>query len=202
MYSGRSEKSLKTWGTGEVTADDAGKGTGEDEAIGQGDRRGTVRILGCPAHDGADQAALEMLENLLDPARWSLELVAPDTLTAELLELVAEKKPALVCIAATPPGGLAHTRYLCKRLRARFPELADSRLPLGSASEHDFKSRTARRSRGRLDHHHTSRNAPATRESLARSRPKPKCVRCSSDAGAGRPRALRTSAESQAMRAS
>ena len=25
--------------------------------------------------------------------------------------------------AATPPGGLAHTRYLCKRLRARFPDL-------------------------------------------------------------------------------
>ena len=22
-----------------------------------------------------------------------------------------------------PPGGLAHTRYLCKRLRARFPEV-------------------------------------------------------------------------------
>jgi predicted PurR-regulated permease PerM len=107
-----------------VTAnDDAEKETGADTAIGQGDRREAVRILGCPAHDGADQAALEMLQNLVDPARWSLELVAPDTLTSELLELVDEKKPALVCIAATPPGGLAHTRYLCKRLRARFPEL-------------------------------------------------------------------------------
>ncbi len=29
----------------------------------------------------------------------------------------------MVCIAATPPGGLAHTRYLCKRLRSRFPDL-------------------------------------------------------------------------------
>jgi predicted PurR-regulated permease PerM len=110
-------------GDREVTGDDAGKESGEDEAIGQGDRRGPVRILGCPAHDEADHAALEMLENLLDPARWSLELVTPDTLTAELLEMVAEKNPALVCIAAIPPGGLAHTRYLCKRLRARFPEL-------------------------------------------------------------------------------
>ena len=106
-----------------VTANDAGKETAEDEAIGQCDQGELVRILGIPAHDGADQAALEMLQNLLDPARWSLELVASDALTAELLELVAEKKPALVCIAATPPGGLAHTRYLCKRLRARFPEL-------------------------------------------------------------------------------
>ena len=106
-----------------ITDNDGEKDASEDEAIGQEQQPEAVRILGCPAHDGADQAALEMLQNLLDPARWNLELVAPDTLTAELLDLVAEKKPALVCIAATPPGGLAHTRYLCKRLRARFPEL-------------------------------------------------------------------------------
>ena len=31
------------------------------------------------------------------------------------------ERPAAVCIAALPPGGLAHTRYLCKRLRQRFP---------------------------------------------------------------------------------
>jgi hypothetical protein len=44
-------------------------------------------------------------------------------LTAELLDLVAERRPGAVCIAAIPPGGLAHTRYLCKRLRSRFPDL-------------------------------------------------------------------------------
>ena len=32
--------------------------------------------------------ALEMLHQLLDPARWSLELIAPGILTAELLDLV------------------------------------------------------------------------------------------------------------------
>ncbi len=88
-----------------ITDNDGEKDASEDEAIGQEQQPEAVRILGCPAHDGADQAALEMLQNLLDPARWNLELVAPDTLTAELLDLVAEKKPALVCIAATPPGG-------------------------------------------------------------------------------------------------
>ncbi len=82
-----------------------------------------IAIFGCPAHDEADRAALEMLQNLLDPAQWKLEVIAPETLTAELLDKVAEKQPALVCLAATPPGGLAHTRYLCKRLRARFPDL-------------------------------------------------------------------------------
>jgi predicted PurR-regulated permease PerM len=82
-----------------------------------------IAIIGCPAHDAADHLALEMLQQVLDPARWDLELIAPETLTAELLDLVGQRKPALVCIAAIPPGGLAHTRYLCKRLRSRFPDL-------------------------------------------------------------------------------
>jgi predicted PurR-regulated permease PerM len=96
-------------------------GRGEDGA--RPPAEPAIPIFGCPAHDEEDRVALEMLHQLLDPARWSLELIAPGILTAELLDLVGERKPALVCIAATPPGGLAHTRYLCKRLRARFPDL-------------------------------------------------------------------------------
>jgi hypothetical protein len=44
-----------------------------------------------------------------------------EMLSAELVALAGEKEPAVVCIGALPPGGLAHTRYLCKRLRARLP---------------------------------------------------------------------------------
>jgi len=44
-------------------------------------------------------------------------------MTADLVAQAAEQAPALVCIGALPPGGLAHTRYLCKKLRARFPEI-------------------------------------------------------------------------------
>jgi predicted PurR-regulated permease PerM len=80
-------------------------------------------IFGCPARDDADHVALQMLEKLLDPSRWRMKLIAPQTLTSELLEMVALEEPALVCIAALPPGGLAHTRYLCKRLSARFLDL-------------------------------------------------------------------------------
>jgi hypothetical protein len=29
----------------------------------------------------------------------------------------------MICIAAVPPGGLAQTRYLCNRMRARFLNL-------------------------------------------------------------------------------
>jgi predicted PurR-regulated permease PerM len=82
-----------------------------------------ITIFGCPAHDAEDLMALEMLRQVLEPARWNLEVIAHATLTSELLDEVAGREPALVCIAATPPGGLAHTRYLCKRLRSRFPDL-------------------------------------------------------------------------------
>jgi hypothetical protein len=82
-----------------------------------------IAFFGCPARDDADRVALEMLQGLLDPGRWKLEVMTQHTLTAELLDRVAERRPALACIAALPPGGLAHTRYLCKRLDARFPDL-------------------------------------------------------------------------------
>jgi predicted PurR-regulated permease PerM len=87
-----------------------------------------VRVLGCPARDEADGLALEMLQQLLDPARWDLEIVSSEMLTAELLDHAADRRPAVICVAALPPGGLAHTRYLCKRLRQR---LADVKIVVG-----------------------------------------------------------------------
>lgn len=80
-----------------------------------------VRILGCPGHDEADALALEMLRQLLDPARWEMEILSIDMLSAESVARAGDKEPAVVCIGALPPGGLAHTRYLCKRLRVRLP---------------------------------------------------------------------------------
>jgi predicted PurR-regulated permease PerM len=80
-------------------------------------------IFGCPARDDADSLALVALEKLLDASRWRMKVIAPETLTSELLEMVACEEPAVICIGALPPGGLAHARYLCKRLRARFPDL-------------------------------------------------------------------------------
>jgi predicted PurR-regulated permease PerM len=81
------------------------------------------RVFGCPAHDAVDELALQMFQQLLDPTQSTLEIVSPEVLTAEVLSLVEQQHVGLICIAALPPGALASTRYLCKRLRARLPEL-------------------------------------------------------------------------------
>jgi predicted PurR-regulated permease PerM len=80
-------------------------------------------ILGCPAQDTIDRVALELVRGLLDPLKWEMDLVAPETLTSEVTELVGQRQPLVVCIVSLPPGGVARTRYLCKRLRRRDPEL-------------------------------------------------------------------------------
>jgi predicted PurR-regulated permease PerM len=82
-----------------------------------------VRIVGYPVRDEANELALLMFGQLLDPARYELALLAHETLTSEAIKQIAEKSPSLVCIASLPPGGLAQTRYLCKRLRGQFPNL-------------------------------------------------------------------------------
>lgn len=105
----------------------------------------TVRIVGCPARDEADELALVMVQRLLDPSRYTVEVVRSTRLTAEVVALVEEQRPGLVCIGALAPGGLAQTRHLCKRLRARFPELkiAVGRWGLQEDSEERWPLRTA-----------------------------------------------------------
>jgi predicted PurR-regulated permease PerM len=80
-----------------------------------------IRVLGCPGHDEADALALDMLRQLLDAARWDVTVLSLDMLSAEMVALARAKDPPVVCIGAVPTGGLAHTRYLCKRLRAGLP---------------------------------------------------------------------------------
>lgn len=82
-----------------------------------------IRILACPARDEADRLALLMLQQLMDAAKWDVEVTAVETLTSELLARIAQEGRLVACIGSLPPGGLAHTRYLCKRLRAQFPQM-------------------------------------------------------------------------------
>ncbi len=85
--------------------------------------RPRVLIVGCPARDDADELALRMFSLLLDPLLGYIEVLSPRKLAAEMTARVEKDRPALVCIASLPPGGIAQARYLCKRLHAQFPDL-------------------------------------------------------------------------------
>ena len=83
-----------------------------------------TRLVALPARDEADALALEMLQQLLDPRKWefvvaTVEMLSSEALSTALVSLAAETKPALICIGSLSPGGLARSRYLCKRLRTR-----------------------------------------------------------------------------------
>lgn len=104
----------------EETADDAVCTVDGTDTKFEGDR---VRVLACPARDEADEVAVRMLVRLLAGEKWEVDVAATETLTSELLERIEEFRPAILCISSLPPGGLAHTRYLCKRVKARFPDL-------------------------------------------------------------------------------
>ncbi len=82
-----------------------------------------VQMLVCPGADASDSAALTMLRQSLDSMHWEIEQTAVETLTSELVARIAQDPPAILCIAALPPRGLSHARYLCKRLRENSSEL-------------------------------------------------------------------------------
>jgi hypothetical protein len=64
-----------------------------------------------------------MLASLLKCDGCRGEIISTRALHAEIERRVEEKKAALVFVAILPPGGLLQARYLCKRLRKRFPDL-------------------------------------------------------------------------------
>ena len=82
-----------------------------------------AQILGFPADGKADEVALLALEKMLDSRRCKMAVITADMLASEMVSLVGQKQPRLVCIGAVAPGGLARARYLCKRIRAGFPEV-------------------------------------------------------------------------------
>src|SRR5438552_3197923 len=83
---------------------------------------GCVLVLGCPARDEIDELALAMFRQLVDPDKCRFELISHNELASEIISRVRQERPRAICIASVPPKRLAHTRYLCTRLRAQSPE--------------------------------------------------------------------------------
>jgi predicted PurR-regulated permease PerM len=77
-------------------------------------------VLGIPAVDGTDEAALDMLRHLT-------RISGPEVLiaigAAGVGASIQESGPGAILIVAVGPGGLTEAGYLCRRLRSQHPEL-------------------------------------------------------------------------------
>jgi hypothetical protein len=82
-----------------------------------------AQVLCVPARDEADEIAAVMLQQLLSKRGISASVLSCAGLLGECIQEVEKRKPRVVCVAAIPPFGYVHARYLCRRLRGRFPEL-------------------------------------------------------------------------------
>ena len=80
-------------------------------------------VLAFPAHHRSEEVALRALESIASRDGCRVEVSGARALPADLEARVAEASPAVVVIAVLPPGGLPQARFLCRRLRKRFPQL-------------------------------------------------------------------------------
>lgn len=93
--------------------------TGED-AVGQSP---APLVLGCAAHHRSEELVVEMLAAVMAPLGCRVEPVSTRLLPADIEALVERNRPAALFIATVPPGGTVQARYLCRRLRRKFPDL-------------------------------------------------------------------------------
>jgi hypothetical protein len=82
-----------------------------------------VNILVLPAHDEADEIVGLMLAQLLEFQGYCAFAESVTKLAGEMVEEVARKNASLVVVSAMPPAAVAHSRYLCKRIHAKYPEM-------------------------------------------------------------------------------
>ncbi len=92
---------------------------GDQDAVGD-----SGLVLCIASRDTADEAAAMIFSVLLQTKGIQAEWVSVETLAGELVELVENKQPAVICISGLPPAVVNHAKYLCKRLRSRFPKLS------------------------------------------------------------------------------
>jgi hypothetical protein len=80
-------------------------------------------VFGYGVRDAADRGALAVMVRLLAGAGCRFEVLSGTRLVSEVLTEVRERLPAGLVLLGLPPGGLVHTRTLCKRLSLASPDL-------------------------------------------------------------------------------
>ena len=82
-----------------------------------------IEVLGIPSRDELDEVATSMLGKLVDAGRVDWSVSRSSAMASDVVSTVKEQSIRVLVVVAVPPGGTAHVRYLCKRLRAADPLL-------------------------------------------------------------------------------
>jgi predicted PurR-regulated permease PerM len=123
------ERRLKEEGDAKAGAEAGDTAKGQNGAKDVAARRGATAsnsagpVLCLPARDEGDEIAGLMLVQMLEFNGVQAEAVSVTSLAGEMVELVARRHAALVCVSALPPSAITHARYLCKRLHRRFGDM-------------------------------------------------------------------------------
>ena len=83
----------------------------------------TVNVLCLPSKDEADEIVALMLSQVLEFRGYSATAASAASLASEMVEMVERTRAHIVCVSAMPPSAVAHARYLCKRIHARYPDI-------------------------------------------------------------------------------
>ena len=83
--------------------DSSGSDDAEPDGSTLNERPHRIKLLGCAADGDTDRTAVAMLNELLDPARWDVEIVVEETLTSELVARVAQRFRPRFALLRCPP---------------------------------------------------------------------------------------------------
>ncbi len=81
-----------------------------------------LSVICLPARNTADEIAGTMLSQLVDMPGCRVESAPVASAASELIELIRQRHPQVICISAMPPAAMMHARALCRHLRGHVPE--------------------------------------------------------------------------------
>lgn len=82
-----------------------------------------VSLFCLPARTEGDEIVATMLAQLLKQRDIEMTVGSREMLIGEMAERISTDEIDVVCVSSLPPLAVTHARYICKRLRARFPRL-------------------------------------------------------------------------------
>jgi len=94
-----------------------------DSSRADGSNLSRLYILCLPARTEADEITALMLAQVLETRDSHVQAVPVTSLAGEMVDLVDQRTPDVLCLSATPPAAVMHARYLSKRLRDQLPHV-------------------------------------------------------------------------------